>query len=158
MIYENDHLLHYGVKGMRWGVRRIKASTVRAMKKQTKQDERSVKYYKKITDKNAKALEKSKSHDEKNLKPGQTSWTTHALTDAHKAAGRSWVESMIRRDIDKAYVDALKKDEIKAGKDYVKNGLGIELTDSGVKKRNQINDRVFEEGVKKYADEIKKYK
>lgn len=167
----NNELYHYGVQGMKWGVRRYqnkdgsltplgkrhaKAALKGLYDMRTKSNERA-EAYDVYNTMNRKALKESKDLDRKN---GEISWATQSLTDAYRATGKAWINAKLDTDTYDAYVDAYSKGTIKIGQDYVvknrRKGI-VELTDSGRSKEREIADKVLLDAGKKYSKEIKEY-
>lgn len=168
MSYE---LYHYGVKGMKWGVRRYQnkdgsltrlgrkhqAAAVKGLRDSKNDAESQAVIMKAYTKANKDALDRARQLDKKT---GETSWETQALSDAHKATGRQYVNAKYHAEIYDAYISAYSSGSIKLGQDYVvknlKKGI-VELSDSGREKEKAIIDRVTEDFDKRYAKEIEEY-
>lgn len=164
-------LYHYGVRGMKWGVRRYqkkdgsltrlgkkhKASALKGLENDRSDFAKRAAVMKEHTQLNKTSLDKSKAQDKKT---GETSWATQALTDAHRATGREYVNAQYHTEIWNAYIKAYSNDTIKVGRDYVVKNLKdgtVKLTESGRQKESEIIKRVTEDFDKKYAKEIKEY-
>lgn len=166
-----DELYHYGVKGMKWGVRRYQNADGSLTRKGKKHKEAALKglregrdeyasnakKLKEYTEINRQSLKKSQEHDKET---GETSWNTHALRDAYKATGRAYVNAMSNVAIYDAYIKAYENDTIKVGQDYVvknfKKGI-VETNESGREKESRIIDDITPDFKKKYAKELKEY-
>lgn len=170
MEYYNE-LYHYGVKGMRWGVRRYqnkdgtltrrgkkhKEAALKGLRQGREEYSKQAERMKAATATNKIALEKSQAIDKEK---GETSWNTHALRDAYKATGRAYVNAMSSVRIYDAYIKAYENDSIKIGEDYIlknrKKGI-VELTNSGREKESRIVDDLNPDFRKEYAKELREY-
>lgn len=167
----NNELYHYGVVGMKWGVRRYqrkdgtltsagkkhKAAAIKGLEESRSKSLTRAAEFEAHTRMNKKSLDESIVADKKT---GETSWATQALTDAHRATGREYVNAKYHAAIYDAYVKAYSNDTIKVGQDYITKNLKkgvVELTATGRQKEFDIMTKVTDEFDKKYADEIKRY-
>ena len=80
---EYDELVHYGVKGMKWGIRRNKKRSNSSAKQKTKSDKNSV------LEKTGSAMKKAASFVNRNKKTLAIVGTSAALT----AVGLNWLGS-----------------------------------------------------------------
>lgn len=156
---------------MKWGVRRYqrkdgsltrlgkkhKEAALKGLKDEHSEMMKTATVMKEHTRLNKEQLRKSKEVDKK---AGETSWATQALTDAHRATGRSYVTAKYHAAIYDEYIKAYDDNTIKAGQDYVvknfKKGI-VELTASGRAKETEIVKRVTSDFEKKHEKEIKEY-
>lgn len=165
-------LLHYGVPGMKWGVRRYQnkdGSLTRRGKKHKAaalkglREERD-EYLKKAEDrkvanaKDASALKQVKANT--NMDPEVKKRAIQSLTDDYRRSGQEYVNAMYRATIYDEYVKAYDNDTLKVGQDYVaknvKKGI-IQLTDSGIYKESSIIDKMTPKFNKKYAKDFKRF-
>lgn len=169
--YSDEELMHYGVLGMKWGVRRYQRKDGSLTKKGKKHKEAALKglregqkayaqradAMKAYTSLNAKSLKEVSKKDPEDF---QASWARQSLRDAYKATGREYLNSKLRAEAYTKYIDAYNTDTIKVGEDYVVKNLKtgrVKLTDGGIQKETEILTRVTDDFKKRHAKEIKKY-
>lgn len=121
---DNNTLIHWGIKGMRWGVRRYQnpdGSLTPAGKKRQVKIEANTQGddYKKARAKSVKQMSDSELRSSINRLQMEQQYAQ--LTAKKKSAGRKWVESLLTdssKDIAKKYIDQYGKMGVDAAINY----------------------------------------
>lgn len=123
-MVRDDELVHYGVLGMKWGVRKNPSRAyTKAVKKRTKLENKAVNYNLRSTKLRYKAMKKSAyaitEGGRKRAWKMEARANRYALTSArYQKRGLNWTRVM-----EKTFADydirRLSKSEIEAGKKYV---------------------------------------
>lgn len=137
----NNYIMHYGVKGMKWGVRRYQKPDGTLTKKGIRQKQEAINELNRQNDDEAalenwwKAVTKNDVKELYNGKSADPSWTVKQVLDSQ--FGQQKV-SKLR--------DAFANDELKPGSDYiVDKKKQIQYTQQGENKKKHIENEAAKE-------------